>query len=434
MLTPRTTVSTRPWIWAISFALAGLVAVLLLASPSHRWQPERVTTAPYGNDFLQEWIGGHLILTGEAKNLYDSKIFESRQHDPEHIGFQWSTASYFPPVYPPPHYWLATILAWIPYRFAAIVWLVLLAIAMSLGAWISAKHVVRFQEIQADSIVKNILEKWSWIAIVLFPSSVFCFVMEQKGPFWLLIFAATWGLLRQNRDGWAGVVFGLLSIKPTLFFLLPLVMIRYGRWRFVAGVAFSVLVVWGSAFVALPIEVWSGFAEKLRMSGTYAGIQGYHLDWSCNLMSIAYVAKAPTDVALLKWLLVIPLSLYGLWIVAGPTRLKIDHPSSSWNTLVVTFLLSPHAYYYDLVVMLMPILWYVAIDPKRGIFYYISLATAVVVAPFVLANLGIPLIPVVLAGLMVEQRLNCGNFLKIKNWRELDERVALECTHPLNVG
>jgi len=405
-MTSSSTLSTRPWVWALSLALGGLIAVLLLASPSHRWQPDLVTEAPYGNDFLQEWIGGHLILTGEANKLYDSAVFQTSQHDPARTGFQWSKATYFPPVYPPPHYWMATLLAWIPYRFAAILWLFLLAGAMSIGFWISAKYVVRFQEVRLEPFAKKILERWSWIAIVLFPSSVFCFVMEQKGPFWLLIFAATWGLLRQKRDGWAGVVFGLLSIKPTLFFLLPIVMLRYRRWRFVAGAAFTVAILWGGAFAALPIEVWSGFAEKLRLSGSYAGIQGYHLDWSCNLMSLSYVAQAPNVVALLKWLLVVPLSLYALLLVTGPERLRIDHPSTPWNILIATFLLSPHAYYYDLVVMLMPILWYVAMDTKRGLLYFLSLVAAVVLAPLVLETLGIPLIPIVLAGIMIEKGLS----------------------------
>lgn len=76
---------------------------------------------------------------------------------------------------------------------------------------------------------------WFWPAMLLFPPLLLGLTMGQKGTFWLLIMAATWLLYRRKSPLAAGLVFGLLSIKPTLFFLLPLVMLRHREWRFVAG-------------------------------------------------------------------------------------------------------------------------------------------------------------------------------------------------------
>jgi len=345
-----------------------------------------------------------MILGGEARELYHTRTFEARQHDPAYTGIQWSRACYFPPVYPPPHYGLATLVAWIPYRFATIAWSALLMASMGLGSWVTAKHLVRFQDFQGDALTRRVIERWSWIGIVLFPCSVYCFIVGQKGPFWLLIFAVTWALLRNKKDGWAGIVFGLLSIKPTLFFLLPLVMLRYGRWRFLFGATLTVAMLWGGAFALLPIEVWSGFAEKLRMSSSYTGIQGYHLDWSCSLNALSYVAIGERNIAVLKWFVVLPLSLYGLWVLVESQSLDVENPGILWCVLSATFLLSPHTYYYDLLILLIPVLWYLSIDLKRGLFYYAILTGAVVLAPVALQHLGIPLIPFVLVGILAEQQ------------------------------
>ncbi len=399
------TISTRAWTLALGRALVAFSAILLVSSPSHRWQPDKVTIAPHGNDFLQEWVGGHLILTGSANRLYDTVTFEACQHDPEVTGFEWSRATYFPPVYPPPHYLLATTLAWMPYRVATVVWLCLLVTAMLVGGWVAAKHVVRIQTFQGSSSAKDLLDRWSWVAIVLFVPTIYCFIIGQKGPFWLFIFASTWALLRRQKDGWAGLVFGLLSIKPTLFFLLPIMMLRYRKWKFLAGASVSVASLWGGAFAVLPLEVWNGFAEKIAMSSSYAAIRGYHLDWSCNLMSLSYISQDPSDIGLIKWFIVLPLILYGLGQVVLPRSFDADLPDGLWNLMVVTLLLSPHAYYYDLVILLVPLLWYAATEPKRSWIYYCLIASSVVIAPITLKFIGIPLIPIVLMATLFEQRL-----------------------------
>ncbi len=39
-------------------------------------QPE-LRIAPFGNDFLQEWIGGYMILDGQAAQLYQNGCLRS---------------------------------------------------------------------------------------------------------------------------------------------------------------------------------------------------------------------------------------------------------------------------------------------------------------------------------------------------------------------
>jgi hypothetical protein len=290
---------------------------------------------------------------------------------------------------------------------------------MSLGSWVTAKYLVRFQEFQLEPATRALLERWSWIGIVLFTPTIYSFIMLQKGPYWLLIVATTWSLLRKRRDGWAGIVFGLLSVKPTLFFLMPIVLLRYGHWKFFLGASLSVMILWGGTYALLPIEVWSGFVSKFGMSSSYAAIQGYHLDWACGLISLSQVSDVARNVELLKWFFVLPLCLYGLLVVTQPRRLDIDDPNTLWSLLVVTFLLSPHTYYYDLVLLLIPLLWLAAIEPRRSIAYYFLLVAAIVLSPLVLETVGLPLIPIVLVGTLFEQRM--GRFALN---RQTDRRIG----------
>ena len=109
----------------------------LFFAPNYDWS-EQSSDTPYGADFLQEWVGARMVLSGNVSQLYDVDMFRAWQHDPSIVGFEWSSDQYFPPVYPPPHYVLFSPLACIPYRWAALVWLASLIVA----AFWSAKQIV----------------------------------------------------------------------------------------------------------------------------------------------------------------------------------------------------------------------------------------------------------------------------------------------------
>lgn len=389
------------WWCGLGLSFIGMYLCLIFLVPGYQWLPEQTTVPPFGNDFLQEWVGGRMILDGQAASLYDWKVFDERQHDPRNVGFQWSRETFFPPVYPPPHYLLASALAWFDYRWAVIVWHILLASSLWLGISVIARELAASQPLSGGSRFQTLVAKWSWLAFVGFPPLFFSILMGQKGPLWLLLLAVTWCLLRRRKMFEAGVIFGLLSIKPTLFFLLPLVMLRFGHWRFLAGSTWSVAILWGGAWLLLPSEVWRGFADQGRLASNYAAVGGYHLDWSCNLIALAN-ASSPPDLRFLQWLLVAPLVLYVLARLLSPATLRFDRPDDLFKLLLATFLLSPHAYYYDMMILMVPIFWYLISEPQRGVAYFFVALASVLAAGDFLQIFGLPLIPIVLVGLLTE--------------------------------
>ena len=395
----------KPALWLQTVVFASIACTFLFLSPNYEWQTE-VSDAAYGADFMQEWVGARMLLTGHASELYDVDTFRAWQYDPKIVGFAWKTDQYFPPVYPPPHYVLFTPFACLTYRWAVVLWLVILIgaafLSSKLIADISNHSATKLDVDNADATRAK--SKYLWIGLILFPSLLFSISLGQKSVCWLLLACMTWRLLQCHRDYAAGMVFGILSIKPTLFFLIPLVMLRNGRWRFFAGASISVCTIWGATACIVPVETWMAFANVLGTAGNYAENIGYRLDWSCNLMTMAY--SLPVELTQwCKWAICVPLSIYLLYCVFEDWRYAVGSPEKALMLLGSTILISPHTYHYDLCVLLLPILWLIVTDTKRGIACFALLAIGVTVASDVQDYFHIPIVPILLVGMVCEFRL-----------------------------
>jgi hypothetical protein len=381
--------------WLKALVMIAIASSYLLYAPNYHWVAKTSNPA-YGADFLQEWVGARMILCGHASQLYNVETFRAWQYDPSVVGFEWQTDQYFPPVYPPPHYVLFLPFATIEYRWATVIWLFVLIAAIVPTASCIA-HLSKVSNSQAQT-------RYLWIAMLLFPSLLFSITLGQKSVLWLLAVCWTWRFLQANHDFKAGLVFGLVSLKPTLFFLIPIVMLFQRRWSFLLGVSSSVTVLWGSAALVVPWESWVAFGQSLLSAGQYAEHGGYRLDWSCNLMALAYGVPA-SWMPLCKLGVCLPLAIYVSYAAIGDKAWALVTPEKAMLLLCATVLISPHSYHYDLCVLLLPILWMAAESPRVGGAYYALLALGVTIAPEALECLQIPIVPVVLAGLICELRL-----------------------------
>ena len=384
---------------------ASITCVYLLFAPNYEWKQEETGTA-YGADFLQEWVGARMVLTGHVSELYDVDIFRMWQYDPKTVGFAWKTDQYFPPVYPPPHYVLFSPFACVSYRWAVVIWLLVLIGASFLSSILIAdiaNHSA--SKVNAVSLVETKSKsKYLWLGLILFPSLLFSISLGQKSVCWLLLICMTWRLLQCHRDYAAGMVFGILSIKPTLFFLMPLVLLRNGRWRFFAGASLSFCTIWGTTACLVPIDTWIAFLRVARTAGNYAENTGYRIDWSCNLMTLAY--SLPLEYVLwCKWAICIPLSVYLLYCVFEDRQYAVDSPEKAFMVFASTILISPHTYHYDLCVLLLPILWLAVSATQHGIVCYGLLAIGITVASFIQDYFHIPILPILLVGMVCELRL-----------------------------
>lgn len=345
-----------------------------------------------------------MILDGQAAELFDGRTFQACQHNSKTLGFEWDTDRYYPAVYPPMHYALFAPLAALPYRIATMLWIAVLWAAVFVSAYLIALLCEHERGIgQRETASQGLWQRYLWIAIVLFPSVHISVLFGQKSALWLLIACVTCYLLQRNRQATAGLIFGLLSLKPTLFFLLPLLMVRHGRWRFVAGTGISVACVWGLALVSLPWSMWTSYFATLQNATSYGAASGYRVDWACNLFAIANAL--PVDwITWGKTALCVPLFLYVLLCVFQ-TEIEGICPELILIAFLGTFLISPHAYHYDLSILILPVLWISVRQPQRGVIYFALLSIAIAVSSQVMETLRVPVIAIVLLGLLSELRL-----------------------------
>lgn len=379
-----------PWQPILAFLTVGCIYLFL--SPNYQWSPSR-GAIPYGADFLQEWTGGRMIWSGQIGSIYSDGFVET-QHDPSITGFQWDVEQFFPAVYPPPHYLLFSPWGMLSYRYATIAWLAFLLLIGCLASFL----------LQRIAMVERYSFKYLWIAVLLFPPFLLSITLGQKSALWLLLFALLCRWIQRDKWFVAGFLAGLMTVKPTLCFLLPLPMLIERRWCFLRGMALSSFILWGASACVFPREAWSGFLAIASNVGGYTDQPGLHLDWSCNLLSLA--SSLPEGWTTWgKWAISLPLGLYTL-LATVESRHDWNAPKRWMVLLTATILLSPHFYHYDLCILLLPIVWMLRTDWKRGVCYFVSLSLALTLAPEFHAMLQIPLLPVVLLGILCELRLS----------------------------
>jgi hypothetical protein len=99
------------------------------------------------------------------------------------------------------------------------------------------------------------------LALVLSPAAVLCVISGQSS----LITAAmlvTIFVWLDRRPVAAGILIGLLTLKPQLGVLFPVMLIASGRWRVFASAAVTTLALAGATALVFGPQVWVDFVTK----------------------------------------------------------------------------------------------------------------------------------------------------------------------------
>jgi hypothetical protein len=323
--------------FALVFA-ALFVCAIYAGSPNFRWTEHR--ESPYAGDFLQEWIGGRILLAGNGEKLYTPGYAESLEHDSDLIGHTWTESKYFPMVYPPFYYAAMQPLAAMPLRLAAWVWALFLSTVFLLTLWGMGKWLLP----NATGLTLLILP-----LVTLSPPVIESLSSGQKGTLLLAVFAATFWLFSAKREWIAGAVFGLVACKPHLGLVLGIVMLATGHWRFVLG-ALSMclgLLVFGGLFG------WTLYTDYVQLalgSTNYLETSGYNLAKSHSLLAGCKLVFGSGSAAV-AW----ACCAFGV-VAAIILIIREKGIEKSFSAIVLaTILLSPHLYTYDLTLLVLPL-------------------------------------------------------------------------------
>lgn len=277
-------------------------------------------------DFTNLWFGGRLALSGSVSDLFDVNAYRSAlraAYGEQLADHEWS--------YPPSMLLIGSTLSALPLRQAYFLWTAATLGLLSLILW------------------KAKLSLIVVLAALVSPGALINIIFGHNGALTAALLIG--GLLfSKSRPILAGVLLGLLTIKPHLGVLVPFCLLASCNWRAIIAAVTTAVVLFTASGLIYGFEAWVGFWNVTRPLMTAileapfpSGFQKHGVtvflfsrSLGANLL-IAYIAQGVC--ALIAAALV-----WRLW--RQPT---MDPLLRVAITVILTFLATPYAYSYDMV-------------------------------------------------------------------------------------
>ena len=361
----------------ICFALIVAHAVYLVTS----YLQGSWIVAPDGGgvptDFVNVWAAGRLVLEGHSVAAYDWPTHKAMEVAA--LGHPFD--GYFGWHYPPTFLSVAAILALMPYAAAFVVWTF-----ATFPAYLAA--------------VRGITgERSGYVLAAAFPAVLANFITGQNG-FLSAALLGTTLLMLVERPILAGVLLGLLSYKPHLGLLFPIVLAASGHWRvfIVAGgvAALMALLSWG----AFGTETWTAFFGNIGHTSQAFLSDGW-ADFA-KLQTAFGLVRTLGGSEPLAWTVQAAVALSAAGAISALWRSRADYEIKAAALGAGAMLATPYLYTYDLVVLAVPLAFLWKLGCRRGILAHelagIGMACLLLlIFPFVKAPVGFAAVLVVAA-------------------------------------
>ncbi|MBT5191092.1 MAG: DUF2029 domain-containing protein [Rhodospirillaceae bacterium] len=296
---------------------------------------QRLDGGNAGADFIIYYAASLLTMAGETAALFDWPSFRAAQ-----ATVIQGPIKYLPWLYPPPILLLAAPLASLPYLPAFAVW-----VLAQLGLLAAA---LRGAGKSGTAYLGTIF------AAIVFPATINNMLAGQNGALSAALLGGGLVLLKKH-PGLAGLLLGCLIYKPHLALMLPVALLAAGAWRTIATGLASAMALSLLSLVAFGAAPWAAF-----WANTATGM------WALEYGSDHW-AKMATVFSTLRLLGVEIALAYGIQIAAAAfaaaavimvwRRGTASLPLRGSALLLATFLATPYAFFYDLVVLIFVIVW-----------------------------------------------------------------------------
>ena len=210
--------------------------VLLAVVPSDHWMEN--TEFVVGRDFLNTWMGGRSLFSGGPAPWFDYHVYNQ--------ALQQLFGSSYPEAYwsYPPH---MVLFIWplglMPYVTAYVSWCL---VGVALYLYASSLAIPR--------------DRLLFLAVA--PGIAVCAFFGQNGFYTAALLIG--GLFSLDRRPiLAGVLFGILTIKPQLGLLLPIVLLLERRWLTVASAIVTSAVLVAVTCMLFGASIWLEFWQKV---------------------------------------------------------------------------------------------------------------------------------------------------------------------------
>jgi Glycosyltransferase family 87 len=227
-----------------TFAILGgffFIAALAAYLYSIDWRaafPRDGSTLVIGRDFLNFWMYGRAAALPDPSRWYDAVAYQRELAallGADYPGQNWS--------YPPTMMLFAAPFGRLGYFPALLAWTLLgLAIFLPVAA-------------------RQLADRRALIALMASPALVFCLISGQSSLITTAMLIGIFALL-DRRPLAAGVLLGLLTLKPQLGLLFPVMLIASGRWRVIVYATVTALALAALTVALFGSQVWIDFVTQ----------------------------------------------------------------------------------------------------------------------------------------------------------------------------
>lgn len=221
--------------WASAIFAALTVAYYLATISWHAAIPRDATTLVVGRDFLNFWMYGRAAWITDPGQFYDPQVYQhalSVLLGANYPGQNWS--------YPPSILFVAAPFGRLSYLPALLCWTIA---SLAIFVWVAARRLNR----------RRLL-----IPILLSPAAIFCLLSGQSSLLTAAMLLAIFAYL-DRRPLLAGLLIGVLTLKPQLGLLLPVMLAASGRWRVFWIAAITTLAIAALTAAVFGPETWTDF-------------------------------------------------------------------------------------------------------------------------------------------------------------------------------
>jgi hypothetical protein len=318
---------TRPS-WIVSVALALAPVALWWTALNELPFLSRHTFGGHilGRDFANYWMGARLFLTHRIDMLFDPALY-TRAVTAMWGGDLHMLSFSYPPSMLPLIGWLGLL----PYPAALALWTVLGLAALFAAAWPYSKTPLVAAAILASGAV------------------LACIDDGQNGLFTSALIVAALTRL-DRRPALAGVLIGLLTVKPHLGLLLPVALLAARRWRVIWSASASALCLFAFSLLVAGPEAWRLYLEK---TAPYQGYLFRHSEgmWQAMTPSPAVATITAGGSWSLAWIVQGVATTAAVALVATLFARRAKRPIGDLDRVVLvaaTFLASPYSFNYDM--------------------------------------------------------------------------------------
>ncbi len=286
---------------------------------------------PLGYDFITFWAASHLALQHHAQDAYNLNLIFKAENlaVPASKGiFVW--------YYPPSFFLLILPLALMPYMTAYVVFML--------------STLTLYVAVFRSSVSHHSAALWGLASF----AGLWMNFFHGQNAFLTAAIAACALINIERRPTLAGVLIGLLAIKPHLALLFPVGLIAIRAWRALMVASVTAFVFVGFGTVVLGPETLKACLKSLGYARIF--LEGGFLPWSKMPTVFAFlrILHVPVRASYAGHAFVACFAAYCVWSV---WRRSSDRELRASALMVATFLISPYVFDYDLAWLAFPIGW-----------------------------------------------------------------------------